>query len=88
MAEVIEFHPPIGDVSVIHDPSVDGEYLVNIPGVVQMLKDGENEKCRAVYATYVAEWHALSGQPLSPEARQEQAFRTAIGKYGHTIVKR
>lgn len=88
MGSVIEFHPPLGHAAAIKDPEVEGEYLVNIPGVIRILKEGETEKSRAVYATYVAEWHALAGQPLSAEGREEQAFRTAIARYGHTITSR
>lgn len=88
MADVIQFHPPVGDVKIIRHPEVDGEYLVNIPGVVQILRDGETEKARSVYAAYLAEWHALSGQPLSGEARQEVAFRAAAKRHGFNLVSK
>lgn len=82
MSGVIGFDPPISEAKAFRHPEVDGEYLVNIPGAIQIIKDADTPKGKRLYRIYRAEYHALSGQPLTHEKREELAFYAATKKVG------
>lgn len=84
---VTSLHPPISETKVIHDPTVDGELLINIAGVVALVKEGETPQSRHLYRLYLREYRALEGQPLAHEKREESAMLAAFQKYGLNVVE-
>lgn len=85
MASVIEFHPPLTPFSATPNPEDPESYLLNVSFCVQLARDAGTPQGDALYRAFVSEWHALHGQPLSPEKREEVAWRAACAKVGWTL---
>lgn len=82
MSNVTDMHPVISTPKAIRDPRVDGEYLCNIPMAISIAKEGGTPKAKRLYRLYVKEFHALNGQPISHQTREEMAFRAAATTLG------
>lgn len=79
-------HPPISPVSIIHRPDIEGEYLINMAGVVRLAKEADTPQGRRLYRLYCAEYRALEGSPLTHEKREEQAMLSAMKRFGMNLV--
>lgn len=75
MASVIEFHPPLTPFSATPNPEDPESYLLNVSFCVQLARDAGTPQGDALYRAFVSEWHALHGQPLSPEAGRGRLAR-------------
>lgn len=82
MNETTCLHPPLSQAKVTRHPEIDGEYLVNIAGVIRIAKDGETPKARALYRAFCAEFRALEGRLITDEAREQAAFKAAAESMG------
>lgn len=83
---VTNLHPPITPARIRYDQNVDGNALINVGGLVQLVKGGDTPQCKALYRLYVAEYRSLEGQPIAHQEREERAMRTALERFGFTIV--
>lgn len=79
-------HPPISEVSIISRPDIEGEYLINMAGVVRLAKEADTPQGRRLYRLYCAEYRALEGSPLSHEKREETAMLAAMKRFGMNLV--
>lgn len=85
-AKVVDFHPPISAFKAEPDPNDPEGYILNMGATIRIVKDSDTPKAKKLYRDYVAEYHALDGQPLSHEKREEVAFKAAAMKNGWSFV--
>ena len=85
MTNVTSFHPPLTKLQAIPNPDDPEGYLCNIPMTIRLAKDAGTPQGDAFYRAFLVEWHALTGQPISAEAREEVAFLAAAAKVGWTF---
>ncbi|MGN6421990.1 MAG: hypothetical protein ACTHLA_01635 [Asticcacaulis sp.] len=85
MKPITQLHPPISETKFI-PADVDGGYLINCAGVIEIMKVGDTPQCRRIYRLYLAEYRALDGQPLSHEKKEQEALMAAFRRAGFAIV--
>ena len=73
MTDPTELHPPLSPIKITRHPDDGDTYLLNIPACIRIAREGETEKSRILYRTYVAEYRALAGSPLTHEERETTA---------------
>lgn len=84
---VTPLHPTVSSTKIIHDPTVDGEYLINIGGVIQLAKEGETPQARRLYRLFLAEYRAREGHPITADEREFQAVQAAFARMGVTMAE-
>lgn len=83
----IPLHPPVPEAKISYDPRVPGEPLINIGGVVSIIKAGETPQARALYRLYLAEYRAIASQPISDDERAQRAMLAAMERFGLRLVE-
>ena len=83
MTKVVDLHPPLSKPEV---QEWDGELFGNVAVIMQIARDGDTPKCRALVRFYSAEWRALEGKPITAKQRETHAFlaahRRMVRKFG------
>lgn len=74
MTNVTKLHPDLSAPEVIERGGV--EY-VNVPGVIEIARNGTTPQARALVRFYSAEWRSLDGKPISDKQRETDAFYAA-----------
>lgn len=83
---VIDLHPQVSEPKVI-PAEVDGGYLINVGGIIEIAKNGESPQAKRLYRLFLAEFRALNGQPLSPSEKEQQALFAAFRRMNINLVQ-
>ena len=80
-----QLRPDLGQTSVIYDDRVDGGVLLNVAGVLEMVRQGDTPQCRAVERAFNAEWRRTEGQPFTYADRQLRCLQHALKEIGCSL---
>lgn len=76
---VTNIHAPISAPS-IKKADVDGGLVGNVAAILMLARENDTKECRFLTRNYNKEYRALEGLPMTPEARELQAFKAAWTK--------
>lgn len=82
---VHELHPRFSEPRIIK-ANVEGGSLINVGGMVEIMRRGETKQARQAYRLFLIEYRALAGRPLTNDEREWQAFRAAFARLGTTLL--
>lgn len=66
-----------GAPSYLADPQVDGGWICNIAGVVEIAKNSGTDRGRFLYREFQRAWRASEGSPEGVQQRERSCFQTA-----------
>ena len=66
-----------GSPSYLAEPAVDGGWICNVAGVVEIAKNSGTDRGRFLYREFQRAWRASEGSPTTAQQRELSCFQSA-----------